>query len=120
MINEYISVLFLVRDVAHREHLRTTSFAQHMALGSFYESIIELADKLTEAYQGRNGIIDDIPILAEDNKSGTPATRLRKYLKYVEDNRYDAIEKSDTSLQNIIDEIVGEFLSTLYKLDNLK
>lgn len=120
MINTFIGVLFLVRDVAHREHLRTTSFAQHMALGSFYESIIELADSLTEAYQGRHGIIKDVPILSEEGKTGTPADKLRKYLKFIEDNRYDAVEKNDTALQNIIDEIVGEFLSTLYKLDNLK
>ena len=120
MINTFIGVLFLVRDVAHREHLRTTSFSQHMALGSFYQSIIELADTLTEAYQGRHGIIPNIPILTEEGKTGTPADKLRKYLKYVEDNRYHAVEKNDTAIQNIIDEIVGEFLSTLYKLDNLK
>jgi hypothetical protein len=30
--------------------------------------------------------------------------------------RYEVVDKSDTSLQNIIDEIVGQYLSTLYKL----
>jgi hypothetical protein len=30
--------------------------------------------------------------------------------------RYEFVEKTDTPIQNIIDEIVGLYLSTLYKL----
>jgi hypothetical protein len=30
--------------------------------------------------------------------------------------RYECCKKDDTPLQNIIDEIVGQYLSTLYKL----
>lgn len=52
MIADLIAVLFLSRDIAHREHLSTTSFSQHMALGEFYPGVIDLADKLAEAYQG--------------------------------------------------------------------
>ena len=37
-------------------------------------------------------------------------------LKTLEDTRYDVCDKTDTPLQNIIDEIVGLYLSTLYKL----
>ena len=38
MIGQFIAVLFLGRDLAHRAHLRTTgpgSFAAHEALGEF-------------------------------------------------------------------------------------
>ena len=45
-----ISLLFLARDLAHREHLRTKSFAQHMALNTFYNEIVENADAIAEAY----------------------------------------------------------------------
>lgn len=69
MIAQFIAILFLSRDIAHREHLRTKSYAQHGALGDFYDAIIGL---------------------------------------------------TDSALQNKIDEIVGQFLSTIYKLENLK
>lgn len=120
MISQFIAILFLARDIAHREHLRTKSFAQHEALGSFYNSIIELTDSLTEMYQGRNGIIDSIPQLNDEDSDKTPAQLLKKYLALLEKNRYTAVEKTDSALQNKIDEIVGQFLSTLYKLENLK
>lgn len=122
MIAQYIAVLFLARDIAHREHLRVTgkgSYAKHQALGAFYESIIELADSLAEAYQGRNGIIKDIPLL-ENEFPGDIVTSIKNQLKWLESNRYKAVTKDETALQNIIDEIVSLYLSTLYKLQNLE
>lgn len=122
MIAQYIAVLFLARDIAHREHLRVTgkgSYAKHQALGGFYESIVELADSLAEAYQGRNGIIKDIPLL-ENEFPGEIVTSIKNQLKWLESNRYKAVTKEDTPLQNIIDEIVSLYLSTLYKLQNLE
>lgn len=118
-MNIFLSILFLSREVAHREHLATTSYAQHMALDGFYNDIVGLIDSLAEAYQGRHGLIKDIPIAREENSSGSSAQKLKRYLDYVEKERYKAVPKEDTSLQNIIDEIVGLFLSTLYKLENL-
>ena len=115
MIGRLIALLFLSREYAHRAHLRTTSYAQHMALGDFYASIVDIADSLTEAYQGRHGIIDDIPML-EETDTGEPADVLARHLDSVEKIRYTAVNKTDTALQNIIDEIVGLYLSTLYKL----
>lgn len=122
MIAQYIAVLFLARDIAHREHLRVTgkgSYAKHQALGEFYESVIELADSLAEAYQGRNGIIKDIPLL-ENEFPGEIVTSIKNQLKWLESNRYKAVTIEDTPLQNIIDEIVSLYLSTLYKLQNLE
>lgn len=120
MIDQFIANLFLARDVAHREHLRTKSYSQHKALGHFYEDIAELADKLTEAYQGRHGIVKNIPILTETEKYDSVLMCMADKLNYIEKNRYKAIEKDDSALQNIVDEIVGEFLSLIYKLENLK
>lgn len=119
MIGRLIALLFLSREYAHRAHLRTTSFSQHMALGEFYPSIVDIADSLTEAYQGRHGIINDIPML-EETDTGEPADVLARHLDSVEKMRYTVVEKTDTALQNIIDEAVAQYLSTLYKLRNLK
>lgn len=122
MIGQLIGLLFLARDVAHREHLRVTgpsSFAKHMALGEFYASIIELADTVAEAYQGRNGIIKDLPLL-ENEYGDDIIVVLERQLAWIEANRYNAVPREDTSIQNIIDEVVGQYLSTLYKLKNLQ
>ena len=120
MIEQFIATLFLARDTAHREHLKTKSYAQHKALGNFYEDIAELMDKFTEAYQGRHGVIKNIPILTEKDKYPTALLCMADKLAYIETNRYKAVDKADTALQNILDEIVGEFLSLIYKLENLK
>jgi hypothetical protein len=120
MIGRLIALLFLSREYAHRAHLHTKSFSQHMALGEFYPSIVEIADSLTEAYQGRHGLIDDIPMLEETDMTSEPADVLARYLDSVEKIRYTAVDKTDTALQNIIDEAVAQYLSTLYKLRNLK
>ena len=118
-MDKLLATLFLSRDLAHRDHLKTQSYAQHVALGDFYDGIIDLADSLAEMYQGRHGIIKEIPLL-EQTERGTPADTLADHLEMIEDMRYDAVDKSDTAIQNQIDEVVGLYLTTLYKLRNLK
>jgi len=41
---------------------------------------------------------------------------LQSSMDELEKCRYEVCEKTDTPLQNIIDEIIGLYLSTLYKL----
>lgn len=118
-MGKLIAILFLSRDLAHRAHLQTTSYAQHMALGEFYDSVIDMADDLAEMYQGRKGIIKDIPFL-EDEEYDNIADVLESYMKMIEEERFKAVEKTDTTIQNKIDEVIGLYLSTLYKLRNLK
>lgn len=118
-MDKLLATLFLSRDLAHRDHLKTQSYAQHVALGDFYDGIIDLADSLAEMYQGRHGIIKEIPLLEEEER-GTPVDTLASHLEIIEDMRYDAVAKTDTAIQNKIDEVVGLYLTTLYKLRNLK
>ncbi len=119
MIARLIAILFLSREVAHRAHLSTTSFSQHMALGTFYDEIIDNADAIAEAYQGRHGLIGKIPMLTETD-TGDIADILEKQLGMLEKIRYTAVEKTDTPIQNLIDTAVETYLSALYKLRNLK
>lgn len=112
---EFIGCMFLARDVAHSVHLNTRSFAKHKALGGFYNNVIDLADKFAEAYQGRHGLIGPIS-LHSARKTSNITEFLEDSLKEIEDMRYKVCDKSDTTLQNIIDEIVGLYLTTLYKL----
>jgi len=112
---EFIGCMFLARDVAHSVHLNTRSFAKHKALGGFYDDVIDLVDKFAEAYQGRHGLIGPIS-LHSARKTSNIVEFLEDSLKEIEDMRYKVCDKSDTALQNIIDEIVELYLTTLYKL----
>jgi hypothetical protein len=112
---DLIGHLFLARDVTHSVHLNTRSYAKHKALGGFYGKVINLADDLAEAYQGRHGLIGPIT-LHSAKKTNNVIEFLEDSLKDVEDMRYKVCDKDETAIQNIIDEIVGLYLSTLYKL----
>lgn len=112
---DFVGTLFLARDVAHSVHLNTRSFSKHSALNSFYDEVVDLADKFAEAYQGRHGLIGPISLMSA-KKTTNIIEFLEDSLVDIEKMRYDVVEKTDTALQNIIDEIVGLYLSTLYKL----
>lgn len=116
---KYVALLFLGRDIAHRVHLKTRSFAEHKALNEFYDEIVDLADSFAEAYQGRYNELLDIPLLTNDKK-GTIADVLEGQMKWIEDNRASICPRTETALHNIIDEAVGLYMSTLYKLRFLK
>jgi hypothetical protein len=45
---------------------------------------------------------------------------LEDHMDMIEEGRYEACEKDDTPLQNLIDSAIELYLSTLYKLRNLK
>ena len=112
---DFVGILFLARDVTHSVHLNTRSYSKHKALQKFYESIIDHADDFAEAYQGRHGLIGPISLMSA-KKTGNIIEFLESQLAEIEGARYDVVDKTDTSLQQIIDNIVQLYLSTLYKL----
>jgi hypothetical protein len=114
-MSEFIGCLFLARDVTHSVHLNTRSYAKHVALQGFYEEIVGLADGLAEAYQGRHGLIGSIT-LHSAKKTSNIVEFLQGQVEEIESSRYEVVDKSDTVLQNQIDEILALYLSTLYKL----
>jgi GTPase Era involved in 16S rRNA processing len=115
---DFVGTLFLARDVAHSVHLNTRSFAKHMALNTFYDEVVELADKFSEAFQGRHGLIGPISLMSA-TKTNNIIEFLQSSMDEVEKCRYEVCDKTDTPMQNIIDEIVGLYLSTLYRLKYL-
>ena len=119
-IGQFLGILFLSRDMAHRAHWKTKSYAQHQALAEFYDAIVDKADAIAEAYQGRYFIIDDVPILGDDGEKPDIADALEAHMDDLEKLRYMCCDKSDTPLQNLIDAAIETYLSTLYKLRNLK
>ena len=121
LIGQLVGTLFLSREVAHRAHLAATgtgSFAKHSALGEFYPAVGDHGDTITEAYQGRHGLIE-IPYLKYDDE-GDIIKCLEKQMDDIEELRYGAVDKKDTVIQNLIDDALATYLSTLYKLRHLK
>jgi hypothetical protein len=112
---DFVGILFLARDVAHSVHLNTRSFSKHMALNIFYERIIGAADDFAEAYQGRHGLIGPISLMSA-KKTANIIEFLEDSLKQVENARYDVVDRTDMSLQQLIDNIIEVYLRTLYKL----
>ena len=112
---DFVGTLFLARDVAHSVHLNTRSYSKHVALNIFYDRIIGAADDFAEAYQGRHGLLGPIT-LQSAKKTANIIEFLEDSLKQIEANRYEVCDKSDSSLQQLIDNIVEIYLRTLYKL----
>ena len=112
---DFVGMLFLARDVTHSVHLNTRSYAKHKALGKFYTGVVDLADSFAEAYQGRHGLIGPITLMSA-KKTSNVVEFLQDQLAEIDANRYKFCDKEETSIQNIIDEIVSLYESTLYKL----
>ena len=114
---EFVALLFLSRDYAHKAHFNSDSFAEHSALGGFYTDIIDLADTFAETWMGRNmekiGEIPSFPII-----KGKPLDILEKHLSIIKEER--GFVKDDSVLSNIIDEIEALYSTTIYKLKFLK
>lgn len=86
-----------------------------MALGDFYGAIVDLADNLAESWQGRYAKLLDIPLAAHDAEMAI-VDNLAAQLEWIHEQRYEAIPRDESALQNIIDEIEALYMSTLYKL----
>ena len=118
-----IAHLFLARELAHRAHLKPKegfgSDAEHRALGDFYEAIVDLADDILECFQGHYEVLLTIPILTAD-----PNKPIREVLKqqreWIDSQRYIACPRENTSIQNLVDEVVRAYNKVNFRLLYLK
>jgi DNA-binding ferritin-like protein len=112
-MGDFILTLLHAATNTHILHWQTRSFAEHSALGEFYQELPELIDALVEATQGATGKIIQFPTdyypPAENGLQ--ELTELREY--FVE-NR--SVMPPDSEIQNLLDNIGDQIDSTLYKL----
>lgn len=107
--------MFHSRTNAHIHHLRTKSYAKHMALGAYYDGIVDLVDAVAENYQGLYGIIASYP--SAYTPPSDPIEDISATQAWIAANRREISD--DTSIQNQIDSIADLINTTLYKLRNL-
>lgn len=113
---EFVATLLHSSTVTHFMHWATDSYAQHVALGEFYDEIIDLTDQFAEAYMGRYEQLTNFP--SQFHEAKEPVKYLEGLKDFVEEARKELPQ--DTELQNIVDEIADLINSSLYKLRFLK
>ena len=112
---DFMGLLFLGRDVAHSVHLNSRSYAEHKALGKFYEGLPELADSFAEAWQAVHGLMGPVTLQSAE-KNRDILEFLQDQVERIQAGRYEFCDREETAIQNIIDEIVAHYLSAIYRL----
>jgi len=124
MFEKLISTLMSSRDQAHIFHWQTKgpgSYAAHIALQSYYESLPDMIDTLVETYQGKYGIVtgyEPAEKFSEYEKS--TVVKYFKALAVFVARAYDKIPKEDTNLINQVDAFKDLIDQTVYRLENLE
>jgi len=114
-LESLISYLLHSRNQVHVLHLQTTSYAEHIALGGYYDSISDLVDSLIESYQGKYDIIKSYDNYKLESYTGKP--QLESYFKALSKKVEDTHTKvKDTYIQNQLDTVNELINSTLYKI----
>ena len=118
VVGEFIGTLMHSGTITHFMHLKSKSYAEHKALGTFYEEIIELTDTIAEAIQGcYQEIIEDYPT-AFGNPTVEPLAYILSLKEFVATMRDKLPQESN--IQNEIDAVATLIDSTAYKLKFLK
>jgi hypothetical protein len=115
---EFVGMLLQSAVQVHIYHLMTSSYAQHMALGTFYDEMPDLADSIAELLQGQEGKIASYPTTMTISNTYDPVGFLTDLRKKVEGMR-DSVSQS-TNFLNQTDNVLDLIDSTLYKLKELK
>jgi len=109
-----VSTLFHSATVTHFMHLSTDSYARHVALATYYDEIVDLADKLAEAYMGYEGVkLTQWP--KEFHLASDPVAYMEKLAEFVAEVR-QVICPDYSPIQNLLDSICDLIDSTHYKL----
>ena len=108
---EFVTFLFEIKTQIHHLHHITNSYAEHKALGKFYENWDELADTFIETYQGKYGNIVGSGLIKFDNEN---AVIVINNAKKILDKA--PILEGDKDLQNIVADLLQLCNHTLYLL----
>lgn len=118
VVGEFVGTLLHSATITHFMHLRTKSYAEHVALGAYYDEIVDLVDGVAEAIQGcYQEIIENYPT-AFGNPTVEPLAYILSLKEFVATMRDKLPQESN--IQNEVDAIATLIDSTAYKLKFLK
>lgn len=115
---ELVARCFAARTAAHFLHLRSTSYAQHVALDEFYTSLVDKVDAYAECCMGVEGIFKQFPDVPVPMKLD-PLDLVTDLHDWVTKHR-TACACGNTELANLVDEILAVIDRAYYKLKFLK
>jgi hypothetical protein len=115
VVSKLVGILMMSRTYGHLCHLKTSSYAKHMALNEFYTGVVELLDSMAEAAQGKMGKLD-IPYIDLKGDVNDPINGISSHLTMIENLGKKC---DDRTLNAILDTITELYYSTLYKLKEL-
>ena len=115
-IDEFVKNALEIRNQTHLWHWQTQSYAEHKALGMFYDQWLDLTDTFLETYIGRyarpvGGFSDSVVPYSD----GAPLVYLKKVSAFWASDTVRSIAP-DTDLQNILDEMTALAQKTCYLL----
>lgn len=119
MIEELIARVFHTRNAAHMAHWQATgagSYARHVALGDFYDSVIGALDDFVEAHMGAFGLVGTPKPVAMEY--GDIVALMSDDVRWIKAN-YSLLTSDITALGNLLDSVSDSYLKALYKLKNL-
>lgn len=118
MIEHLVSRVFATRNCAHLAHWNESSGYRHEVLGDFYGDVVDSLDKFIEAYLGN---FNDRRI--SPPASTNPPTDIIECLEsdavWIASNS-EALTEDVEVLENILQELLAVYLSTLFKMKRLK
>jgi len=113
-VGQLVNDLFKSRDLAHRSHLATDSFAVHKALEIYYNEVVELIDTFVETWQGTTGEKLHIELNIHDEPDDD-ASRLQKLAQNIH-MFSENLSSVFSHIKNILDEILHLIEQTIYRL----
>lgn len=114
---KFIADSFALRTAVHLAHLSSTAYAEHVALGEFYEALLDKVDEYAEIYMGLGKRIANFPKAVPPDDE--PVAMLREYLDECVRPELGEDHESE-ALKNVLAEIEALTARTIYKLVNLK
>lgn len=133
---ELVARCFAARTAAHMAHLTTGSYAQHVALGEFYDAVATSADEFFECWMSRYGKPEVSAFPTVRTPTGDPITQLVDLRTWIAAHRKECCEAhaeddegaettnkdeaEHTELANLIDNTLAVIDRTIYKLRFLK
>lgn len=113
-----IGQLFEARDIAHIFHLRTRSFAQHLALNDLYDALLESADAVAEQWQGKYGVMNIKRTTGTFSEVGEASSFVKELAGWAEKIKGE-LNPTDSAISNEWDNVLTAIYKAKYKLENL-
>jgi len=114
-----VTTLLTLQNQLKIHHWQTKSYAEHQALGGAYDEFSDLIDEFIEVFMGKYGRIESkngFKIELSNYNDISPTDFVDKYVDYLVNELPKSLEKTDTDLLNIRDEMLGQLNKLKYLL----